>query len=306
MRAMTGRGAKPPGQTATLTIVGLGLIGGSLGLAVRQSNLGYRVVGHDRDHEAATKARKIGAVDAADWNLPAALDGADVVVIATPAQAVESVLRDIAPHLKPGCLVTDVASTKSRVLAWADEILPVGVSFVGGHPMTGKETAGIGSAEAGLFVGATYCVVAGRRADQATIDRVAALATGIGARPFFVDAAEHDSYVAAVSHLPFLMSTALVNLTAGSAAWPDLSRLAAGGFRDVTRLASGDPVMHRDICLTNQESILHWLDRLAGELGDLARQIRAGDAGLEATFATAKKARDAWAASREHSREKPG
>jgi prephenate dehydrogenase len=282
-----------------LTIIGLGLIGGSLGMAVRQAKLGYQVVGHDLRHEAAGRAKKLGAVDRAEWNLPAAVEAADVVVVATPVRAVESTFRDIAPHLKPGCVVTDTASTKARVLAWAAALLPTGVSFVGGHPMAGKEASGVDAAEAALFAGSVYCISPGERADQHAIDRVVDLATGVGARPFFVDPGEHDSYVAAVSHLPFLLSAALVNVTSQSPAWRDLAKVASTGFRDVTRLASGDPVMHRDICLTNQESILRWLDAFGAELADLARRIREGEDELEKSFESAKVARDSWLAARQ-------
>ena len=290
---------------AQMTIIGLGLIGGSLGMAVRQAKLGYQVVGHDLRHEAAGRAHKLGAVDRAEWNLPAAVEAADVVVVATPVRAVESTFRDIAPYLKPGCVVTDTASTKARVLAWAAELLPPTVSFVGGHPMAGKETSGIDAAEATLFSGCVYCISPSEHADQDAVERVVSLATGVGAKPFFVDPTEHDSYVAAVSHVPFLLSTALVNVAAQSPAWRDLSRLAASGFRDVSRLASGDPVMHRDICLTNQESILRWLETLGAELSELARQIREGGDELEKSFQAAKQARDLWVASHEGSSGRP-
>ena len=286
-------------RAAQLTILGLGLIGGSMGLALRQAKLGYTVVGHDLRHEAARQARKLGAIDRSEWNLPAAVETADIVVVATPPLAVEQVFRDIAPHLKPGCVVTDTASTKAKILAWADEILPPTVSYVGGHPMAGKETSGVSAAEPSLFVGTTYCIVPSARADQRAVERVVSMVTAIGARPFFVDAVEHDSYVAAISHLPFLLSTALVNVASRSPSWRDLGRLAAGGFRDVSRLASGDPAMHRDICLTNQQSILRWLDALVAELEEVARQIREGSDELETTFRSAKGTRDAWVALRE-------
>lgn len=296
--------SRAPGKEQ-MTIVGLGLIGGSLGMAVRRSELGYLVVGHDLHHEAAGHARRLGAVDRAEWNLPAAVESADVVVVATPARAAEGVFRAVAPHLKPGCVVTDVASTKARILAWAEEILPPTASFVGGHPMAGKEKSGVEAADPALFAGCTYCVVPGARAPAAAVDRIVSLATAIGARPFFVDPAEHDSFVAAVSHLPFLLSTALVGVTSQSPSWRDLARLAATGFRDVTRLASGDPEMHRDICLTNQEAILRWIEAFGAELQELAREIREGDAQLEATFRAAKEARDAWLRLREAPSEAP-
>ncbi len=140
----------PAGRARQLTIVGTGLVGASLGLALHQANAGYTVVGHDREHTEAGKAKRKGAVDRAEWNLPAAVETADVVVVATPVQTVEQVFRDLSPYLKPGCIVTDTASTKAKVVEWAEEILPAGVRFVGGHPMAGKETSGAEAAELGL------------------------------------------------------------------------------------------------------------------------------------------------------------
>lgn len=283
-----------------ITIVGLGLIGGSLGLALRQSRFGYALVGHDLSHEQAGKAKRRGAIDRAEWNLPAAVETADVVVVATPAQAVEQVFRDLAPYLKPGCLVTDTASTKSSVVEWAEEILPRSVRFVGGHPMAGKETPGIEAADATLFRDAIWCLTPGSTADEAAIEETVAIARAVGARPFILDPAEHDSYVAAVSHVPFLLSTALVKLATDSPTWRDLGRIASSGFRDMTRLASGDPRMHRDICLTNRENILRWLAAYQLELAELAEAIRGDGVDLERHLAEAKESRDEWLASRAH------
>lgn len=288
----------PAGRARQLTIVGVGLIGGSLGLALRQAGLGYTIVGHDREHSEAGKAKRMGAIDRAEWNLPAAVEAADVVVVATPVQAVEQVFRDLAPHLKPGCIVTDTASTKARVVDWAEEILPAGVRFVGGHPMAGKETSGAEAAEATLFKGATWCLAPGSSADPAAIETVASIARAVGARPFFVDPTEHDSFVAAVSHVPFLLSVGLVRLTTESPAWRDLARVAASGFRDITRLASGDPTMHRDICVTNRESILRWIAAYQAELSELAEAIEGDGTKLERMLKEAKEARDVWVASR--------
>jgi prephenate dehydrogenase len=287
-----------------ITIVGLGLIGGSLGLALRASNQGWEVVGHNRSHEAAGRARKIGAVDKAEWNLPNALDGAEIVVIAVAPLAVEKILGEIAPHLAPGTIVTDVTSTKANVLEWAERILPAGVHFVGGHPMAGKEMAGIDAADANLFRGATWCILPARACAPEAVSRVEAIVRTVGAVPYYLDPAEHDSYVAAVSHVPFVAAAALVANAAGAPSWRDMQRLAAGGFRDATRTASGDVAMHRDICLTNREAVARWLDGLIAELArarDLV--LRSGESeadreALEDFFVQAKVARDKWAETR--------
>jgi prephenate dehydrogenase len=287
-----------------ITIVGLGLIGGSLGLALRAANQGWEVVGHNRSHDAAGRARKIGAVDRAEWNLPNALDGAEIVVIAVAPLAVEKILSEIAPHLASGTIVTDVASTKANVLEWAERILPDSVHFVGGHPMAGKETAGIDAADANLFRGATWCILPGRGCAPEAVTRVEAIVRTVGATPYYLDPAEHDSYVAAVSHVPFVAAAALVANAAGAPSWRDMQRLAAGGFRDATRTASGDVAMHRDICLTNREAVARWLDGLIAELGRARDLIlRSGESeadreALEDFFVQAKVARDKWAETR--------
>ena len=278
-----------------IAIIGTGLIGTSVGLALRRAKVrNVELVGHDREPTNASKARKLGAIDRMDWSIPDAVEGARLVIIATPVQAVREVLTVIGPLMGEGTIVTDTASTKSDVLRWAEEILPVRVHFVGGHPMAGKETPGPEGAEADLFEGAYYCIVPGRRAAREAVQVVADLAQSIGAIPYFLDAVEHDGLVAAVSHLPLVLSAALVNAVSGNPSWREMGKLASSGFRDVSRLASGDPEMSRDICLTNQEAIVHWLDEMIGSLERYKGMIREGGEDLETAFAQAKVARDKW------------
>jgi len=259
---------------AKITIIGLGLIGTSLGLALKKSNLPEVIlVGHEIEREAAIHASKRGAVDKVEPYLPAAVEDAAMVIIATPVLAIREVLQEIAPHLAEGAIVTDTGSTKRMVLQWAAEFLPPSVSFVGGHPMAGKTESGPDAAEADLFQGVPYCIVGGKDARPEAVEAVVDLVRAIGAVPYFVDAAEHDTYVAAVSHLPIAISAALVTVTARSPSWRELSKLAAGGFRDVSRLAQGDPIMSRDILLTNREAVAHWVDELIKELYSLRNML---------------------------------
>ncbi|HEY3079397.1 MAG TPA: prephenate dehydrogenase/arogenate dehydrogenase family protein [Chloroflexota bacterium] len=284
-----------------LAIVGLGLIGGSLGLALKAADPDLEIVGHNRSPEAAGRARKIGAVDRAEWNLPRALEGAGIVVLAVAPAAMEKVMTEVAPSLEQGAVVTDVASTKVDVLAWAERILPEHTHFVGGHPMAGKEVAGIDAAEAGLFRGAIWCIVPGRRCRPEAVTAVEGIVRAVGARPYYLDAEEHDSYAAAISHLPFVASAALVNAVTIGPSWRDMARLAAGGFRDATRTASGDVRMHLDICRTNRDGIVRWLDAYLDELRRARELIASGadDEQLERFFAAAKNVRDEWLASRD-------
>ena len=280
-----------------ITIIGLGLIGGSIGLALKAAGLpDVEMVGHDRERGSEGLARKMGAIDTAEHNLPRAVEGAGMVIIATPILAIREVMEQIAPDLREGCVVTDTGSTKERVLEWATQLLPPHVSFVGGHPMAGKETPGIDNAEADLFRGRAYCLCPAVDAHEDAVRAVVNLVRLIGAEPMFLDPKEHDQYAGAVSHLPLVVSAALFTLLRTSPAWRDLAPMASSGFRDVTRLASGDPRMSHDIFLTNREAAVHWLERMIEELGRY-RDLLEGDAEeLLETFARAQMERDTFIA----------
>ncbi|MBI1886231.1 MAG: prephenate dehydrogenase/arogenate dehydrogenase family protein [Chloroflexi bacterium] len=281
-----------------VAIIGLGLIGGSLGLAIKAARLDrLEVVGYDHDRGVAGKARKIGAVDHTASNLKRAVSEAGLVIIATPILAVREVLGEIAPHLAEGTIVTDTGSTKGSIMGWAQELLPPTVNFIGGHPMAGKETQGIDHAEATLFANKAYCLCPSINAGESAVGIMIGLAHLIGARPLFIDPAEHDQYVAAVSHLPLVLSTALFTLVRFSPGWEDIAPLAASGFHDLTRLTSGDPGMSHDICLTNREALTHWIDRLQAELRRYRELVSADGDQLFEAFARARLERDAFIAS---------
>lgn len=260
-----------------ITIIGLGLIGGSLGLALKTAKLpDVEIVGYDTDTIAAVDARRYGAVDRTEPALQRATADAGLVILATPIIAMRQVMEEMAGGLRDNCVVTDTASSKGLVMEWASQLLPPNVSFVGGHPMAGKETAGIANADAKLFAGKAYCIVPSPSATEGAVSLVTGLVHLIGAQPLFIDAEEHDRYVAAVSHLPLVVSTALFTLVRGSPAWPELAALASSGFRDVTRLASGDPELSHDICLTNRDAVLHWLERMVEELSHYRELLAEG------------------------------
>lgn len=275
-----------------ITIIGLGLIGGSLGMAWRQAKIGWDIVGHDKNPEVAAAARKKGAVDRTEWNLPAAVEKANVVVLATPVGEMKALFGHIADCLAEDCVVTDTASTKRQVLAWAEEMLPPSVTFVGGHPVVAREAFGIEGADAGLFSGRLYCLTPSSQARPNAIDLVSKLVGAIGAEPYFVDAVEHDGLVAATGHLPLVVSTALVRAAAAAPAWREISRMAASDFLSVSRLASGDPAGHAGICEANRENIVRWLDAYIAALGEMRRLIVDGGQALETAFSEAKAARD--------------
>ncbi len=279
-----------------IVIIGTGLIGASIGLALKAAGLeGVTIVGHDADRSNANEAHKMGAIDRAEHNLPKAVSGAGLVIIATPVLAVREVMGQIAPDLSDGAIVTDTASTKAHVMAWANELLPPAVSFIGGHPMAGKETMGVKHAEAGLFRGKAYCLCPTVTAAESAVKSMLGLVHLLGAEPLFLDAEEHDQYAAAVSHLPLMVSAGLFNLLRSSPAWTDIGAMASSGFRDMTRLASGDPVMSHGIWRTNREAVIHWLERMSGELLRFRDMLKdAQDEELLEIFATAQVERETF------------
>lgn len=288
-----------------ITVIGLGLIGTSLAMAIRGADakdapLGPTVItGYDKNPRATGDARGRLAIDREARSLEEALRDAQLVIVAVPVQRIRDVLSEIAPLLPSGAVVTDVASTKSQVLTWANELLPTTVDFVGGHPMAGKEQAGANAADPELFKGAIYCVTPSTRARQPAIDLVEAMVRQVKAKIYYIEPAEHDAYVAGISHLPFMISTTLMSVVGRSSGWKEMSPLAATGFRDITRLASGDAEMHRDICLTNQAALVRWLNETAQLLLDLRDQIEDGASDeLLAFFEEAHQLRDEWLLSR--------
>jgi prephenate dehydrogenase len=278
-----------------VTIIGLGLIGGSIGLALRRGKKpSWEVVGHSRRTETTAVALSMGAIDRAETDLKEAVGQAQLVIIATPVLTVKEILSDIAPHVPPSCVVTDTGSTKVQVMKWAEEMLPRTVSFIGGHPMAGRETYGIQAAEADLFRGCTYCLTPSEQASPESIDALIGMTRRLGATPFLIDPQEHDDLVAGISHLPILLSAALVSLTTSSTSWSRMSKLASSGYHDLTRLASGNPEVNSHICLSNQEAIVDWIDRFSQELERFRKLVAAGDKSLEHALAQANEARDKW------------
>ena len=261
-----------------VTIIGLGLIGGSIGLALRrwsqENGNALHIAGFDDDMDKQTRAKRMGAVDDAEWSLANAVANADIVIVATPVGAMPTVFEHISPNLKQGAIVTDTGSTKADVLEWA-KALPEHVSFVGGHPMAGKAES-LEAADPNLFKGATWVICPAARASESAIQNVLGIVAATGAEAFFTDPTEHDNYVAGISHLPFLVAATLVDAVTADPSWRDMRSLAATGFKDTTRLALGNPIMHRDILLTNRDAVIRWIDQLVESLQE-TRETLGGD-----------------------------
>ncbi len=276
-----------------IAVLGLGLIGGSLGLALQQTGIASQIAGYDSNPDATHRALVRGAITLMCITVEEAVQQADMVILAAPILALPGLFERIAPALKPGVLITDTASTKAQVLTWASTLLPANVVFVGGHPMAGREHSGIEAAEEGLFEGCAYCLTPTAQTPAEALAQLSEIVQRLGAHPFVLDAGRHDHLVAGISHVPFVLSSVLVQALHRDEDWPDMTRLAAGGFRDMSRLAAGSPTMYRDICLTNKEAILDWLDALAWQLERIRSLIAMNDDDLEPYFTQAKHIREA-------------
>ncbi len=274
----------------TVCIIGLGLMGGSLALALRAAEgeaRQMRIIGVSRSQATLDAACTADAIDIGTTDLAEGVREAQVVVLAAPVRAILRQVPEVGRYAQPGALVLDLGSTKAAICAALAE-LPSGLQPVGGHPMCGKEVAGFAAAEAELYRGKIFVLCPLRRTAPKALDRAVALATTIGARPVIVDPAAHDRAAAAISHLPYAAAVALVNAVA-AAADPLAWQLAASGFRDTTRLAASDVDMMLDILLTNRAAVLAWLDAYAAQVARLRGALAVEDEpALRAQLVTAQ------------------
>lgn len=277
-----------------LAIVGTGLIGGSFALALKQAGAVREVLGVGRNAERLGVARELGLIDrVADW---AEAGQADCILLAVPVGETESLLRQLAPHLKPGAIVTDAGSTKANVIEAARTALGVRFTdFVPGHPIAGSEQSGAAAARADLYQGKRVVLTPDADTRAAARETVQAMWQAAGAQVEMLDAAQHDRIFAAVSHLPHLAAFALVDELARRADGEAYFHFAASGFRDFTRIAASSPDMWRDIALANKAAVLVELDAYLAALGALRDAVSAEDAAaLLETFQRARDAREHW------------
>jgi len=258
-------------------------MGGSLGLAIKNLPKPPKIVGISRRRETIEEAKKIGAIDEGTISLEDGVKDADLVFVSTPVGVIVETVKKISPFLKEGCIVSDVGSTKSSISHNIEKFLPPGVHFIGGHPMTGSEKEGVAAAKVSLFKNAYYILTPTSKTDMTAFKRLHSLLKFIGANVIAIEPKKHDELVAAISHLPHLLSAALVNLARKHTNEKEnLLLLAAGGFRDMTRIAAGNPSMWLDICFENSDAILKEINEFQNEIEELGRIIAKKDArGLE-------------------------
>lgn len=281
-----------------VTLVGVGLLGGALGLALKQRRLARRVEGYVRRAASVTESRRRGAVDYATRDLGQAVAGADLVVLCTPLGQMRPLVEQMLPVLKRGAVVTDVGSAKAGVVRELEPLVgSVGAHFVGSHPMAGGEKTGVAAARADLFERAVCIVTPTPRTHPAARRNVEALWRAVGGRVVRLSPAEHDRLVSRSSHLPHLVAATLASCVLDPRRPAVQATVCANGFRDTTRIASGSPEMWRDIALANRRAIGGALRDFIRRLQRLQQLLQQGDAeAIAGFFRAAKTRRDRWAA----------
>jgi len=285
----------------TVAILGLGLIGGSLARALRQSGFSQRFIGYGHREPSLRRGVELGVIDDFTLDLDEVIGQADILVVCAPTLVAADMLREILPRLGRGdgnTVITDVASVKGSLRDAAVETLgAMPPQLVLAHPIAGSEQSGVDASSAELFVDHRVILTPVAGNDPAALELIRALWTSAGAEVVDMAVDEHDAVLAATSHLPHLLAYALVDALARSPASEDIFRFAAGGFRDFTRIASSDPAMWRDIAIANRVALLAAIDSFGDHLGQLRQAVEDGNAEqLFNTFSRAKRARDEFAA----------
>ncbi len=281
-----------------VTLVGVGLLGGSLGMALRERRLASEVIGYVRREASVEECERCGAVDRATVDLSAAVKGADLIVLCTPIAQMRGLVREFAAGLKRGAILTDVGSVKTSVVRDLEQMVQrAGGHFVGSHPMAGAEKTGVSAGRPDLFEKAVCVVTPTRRTEPKALEKIEELWRSLGARVLRLAPVQHDRLVSRSSHLPHLLAAELVNFVITGKIDQNQSALCANGFRDTTRIASGSPEMWRDIAMANRRNLQRELSRFVKGLQLLVDQLKSEDeAAIHQFFLKAKSARDAWVA----------
>jgi prephenate dehydrogenase len=262
-----------------VTIIGVGLIGGSLAKVLRTSGLADSIIGSGRSRETLELALRLGVIDQIGQGPKEAVEGADLVVLASPVGTFEDVVGEIGPHLKTGAILTDVGSVKGKLVHRIEEILPTGIHFVPCHPIAGKEKFGVSEATDTLFRGAKCILTPTDRTETAAVNALREVWAKAGANVIIMDPDLHDTIFAAVSHMPhvaaFAMMCAVAELNTGT---DDYLNFSGAGFKDFTRIAASSPEIWRDICIMNRDNVVQMLDRFLFSLNRLKQDLVANNA----------------------------
>jgi len=277
-----------------ITIIGVGLIGGSLGLALKEKMPNFKIAGIDKQ-KIIEKAIARGAIDEGTVNLEEGIKEADIIIIATPVKTILNILTQINPFLKKGCIVTDTGSTKKQIVQKANKVLSKDVFFIGGHPMAGSEKYGIESADPLLFQDKTYILTPNNKSNLVALEKISLLIKMIDANRLILDPLEHDRIVSAVSHLPQIMAVSLINVIGELALQGNNNnyfKAVGEGFKNITRIASSPYRIWEDICDTNQENILKMIQEFRNYLGVIEEKLKNDPSSLKEEFQKASKLRE--------------
>ncbi|HZK11325.1 MAG TPA: prephenate dehydrogenase [Atribacterota bacterium] len=276
-----------------ITIIGIGLIGGSLGLALKEKNPNFKIVGIDKQ-EIIEKAIARSAIDEGTENLEEGIKEADIIIIATPIKTILNILTQINPFLKKGCIITDTGSTKKQIVERAEKVLSKDIFFIGGHPMAGSEKYGIDSANSHLFQEKTYILTPTNKSDSVALEKIFLLIKMVGANKLILDPLEHDRIVSAVSHLPQIIAVSLINTISELALRGNNNYFKAigKGFKDMTRIASSPYKIWEDICETNQQNILETIQEFRKYLGVIEDKLKNNSHSLKEEFQKASQLRE--------------
>jgi prephenate dehydrogenase len=283
-------------QFQKITIIGVGLLGGSIGLAARKNRVAGEIAGFVRSKKSVADCEKFGATDFATTDLLAAVSNSDLVILCTPPAQMAALTTQFLPALKRGAIVTDVGSVKAGVVRELESLVKKsGAHFVGSHPMAGAEKTGVAVARADLFVNAACVVTPTKKSNAVAVRKLEQFWKSLGARVLKMDAAQHDLLVSRTSHLPHVIAATLAGLILNPASPKLQAQLCATGFRDTTRIASGSPEMWRDIALVNHKNVSQSVDAFVVELKKFQTALKKSDAkAVEKFFAIAKVRRDNW------------
>ena len=277
-----------------MTIIGVGLLGASLAKACKERDLVEEVAGYGRNRENLEKARVLKVIDHCSTDLAEAVKDADLVVLCTPVTSIIPLIQNMISKIRPGTLITDVGSVKEPIVKEAEKLVPEGVYFVGSHPIAGGENSGLEASTADLYQNAKCIVTPTGKTNNKALEKISALWQAVGMQVINLSAEEHDFVFGAVSHLPHIVVYALMN-TLGALRTRDdreVTAFSGAGLKDITRIASSDPVMWRDICLSNRNHSLDLIDRFQNKLDEIRSTIEKGDGeALKEEFMAANKYR---------------
>lgn len=278
-----------------LTIIGVGLIGGSLALALKEAGAVGEVVGYGRGKPNLEKALELGVIDRYSRDPVAAVTGADIVFLATPVQTLAAVTKQFLPGLKPGAIITDGGSVKGEVAKALEPLMPAGIHFVPGHPIAGTENSGAEAAFSTLYRGKRCILTPTENTDPQALARVERMWQLAGSEVVLMSLEKHDKVLAAISHLPHMVAYSLVNAVGSYDHYEEnILEYSAGGFRDFTRIASSDPTMWRDIAETNREALLEMMGQFESFFAELKEDVAQGSGEkLFEFFLRSKQLRDA-------------